>query len=184
MKLASNALTADAVFYRNQFDLREAFERDAARFPALSLSAPAVTADMSKCLWDRSVVTQLMELARASELESRRAAMFEGQAINETKGWPVLHASLRAAVVDAASRGEASDLAGSVQDMLELAQTIRRNPDIQDVVHIGIGGASLGPELVCQALADFKSTAIRLHFVSNIDAHQLGAGGCTSLQSR
>lgn len=176
MKLASNALTADAVFYRNQFDLREAFERDVARFPALSLSAPAVTADMSKCLWDRSVVTQLMELARARGLESRRAAMFEGQAINETEGRPVLHASLRAAVVgDAASKGEASDLAGNVLDMLELAQTIRHHPDIQDVVHIGIGGSSLGPELVCQALADFKSTAIRLHFVSNVDAHQLDA---------
>lgn len=174
MKLASNALTAEAVFYRNHFDLREAFERDAARFPSLSLSAPAVTVDMSKCLWDRSVVTQLMELARASELETRRAGMFEGKAINETEGRPVLHAGLRAAVVQHADSNVVEcNLASSVLDMLELAQKIRRNPDIQDVVHIGIGGSTLGPKLVCQALADFKSTAIRMHFVSNIDAHQL-----------
>jgi glucose-6-phosphate isomerase len=44
---------------------------------------------------------------------------------------------------------------------------------ISDVVSIGIGGSSLGPKMVCGALAAYQSAGLRVHFVSNVDGAQL-----------
>jgi glucose-6-phosphate isomerase len=44
---------------------------------------------------------------------------------------------------------------------------------ITDVVSIGIGGSSLGPKMVCEALAPYHNPALRVHFVSNVDGAQL-----------
>lgn len=45
---------------------------------------------------------------------------------------------------------------------------------ITDVVHIGVGGSDLGPQLVSEALADRPSyTRINLHYVSSMDGAQL-----------
>jgi glucose-6-phosphate isomerase len=87
----------------------------------------------------------------------------------------VLNAPLRAAVLGYADAPAVAGLSRGVLDMLALAEGIRGRPEIRDVVHIGIGGSSLGPELAYQALSEFKDFAGRVHFVSNIDGHQLSA---------
>lgn len=174
MSFDESALFSDAIFYRHQFDLREAFARDPRRFESLSISAPGVMADLSKSLWDVPVLTHLLGLASSAGLATRRAAMFSGEAINETEGRAVLHAPLRAAVQGNAEATASESLSRDVGDMLDLAEDIRARPEIRDVVHIGIGGSSLGPELALQALADFGDFSGRIHFVSNIDGHQLG----------
>ena len=46
---------------------------------------------------------------------------------------------------------------------------------ITDVVNIGMGGSDLGPKLCCEALASFKTTDIRVHFISDADAHAFKA---------
>ena len=46
------------------FDLREAFTRDAGRFAALSFDAPEIFADLSKNLVDAATMQWLLELAR------------------------------------------------------------------------------------------------------------------------
>lgn len=170
-----NALTADALYYKHQFDLRAAFDRDSWRFQSLLVHAPGVSADLSKCMWDLAVLRHLMDLARAAGLEERRSALFAGEAVNETEGRAVLHPALRCAVVAPQPEEPSHELAADVMAMLELADAIRANPDIHDVVHIGIGGSALGPELVCQALADLHDTEVRVHFVSNIDGHQINS---------
>jgi glucose-6-phosphate isomerase len=38
------------------------------------------------------------------------------------------------------------------------------------VVNIGIGGSDLGPQMVTEALRPYASDALRVHFVSNVDA--------------
>ena len=78
------------------FDLREAFERDAGRFDALSIEAPEVFADLSKNLVDTATLHFLIDLARECQLEARRDAMFAGAPINATEGRAVLHTALRA----------------------------------------------------------------------------------------
>jgi glucose-6-phosphate isomerase len=44
---------------------------------------------------------------------------------------------------------------------------------ISDVVSIGIGGSSLGPLMVCEALRPYQAGGPRVHFVSNVDGAQL-----------
>ena len=44
---------------------------------------------------------------------------------------------------------------------------------ITDVVNIGIGGSDVGPRMATMALQTTAKTAVRVHFVSNLDAWSL-----------
>ena len=55
---------------------------------------------------------------------------------------------------------------GAVRDGHWLGATGRA---IHDVVHVGIGGSHLGPQLACEALAHFADTRLRCRFLSNVD---------------
>lgn len=57
--------------------------------------------------------------------------------------------------------------------MLSLAERMRADEGIDDVVRIGIGGSGLGPELVLQALVANRSCRQCIHVVSNLDGHAL-----------
>jgi glucose-6-phosphate isomerase len=59
--------------------------------------------------------------------------------------------------------------------MLHYAETVRdtARSGITDVVNIGIGGSDLGPRMAVLALDAFVQPGLRLHFVSNVDGHDL-----------
>lgn len=143
---------------------------DPERFNALSLSAPHVFLDCSKALWDESVLADLLQLARAAQLESRCADLYDGAVVNVTEQRPALHVRLRGLLANA---GAEEDWLDGLQAMLGLAQRLRAEGRFTDVVHIGIGGSSLGPELVLQALHPFSQGGPRVHVVSNMDGHDL-----------
>ncbi len=153
------------------FDLREAFTRDAGRFAAFSLQAPEVFADLSKNRIDIATLRFLLDLARECGLEARRDAMLRGDVVNPTEGRAVLHTALRAP----AGQGPFSNEVHAVLDaMLAYAEKVRADPGITDVVNIGIGGSDLGPRMAVQALDAYGDVARRrLHFVSNVDGHDI-----------
>lgn len=156
------------------FDLRQAFAQDAGRFAAWSFEAPEVFADLSKNRIDAPTLQLLLQLARDCGLESQRDAMFKGEPINHTEDRAVLHTALRAP----AGQGLFSDeVQQSLTRMLDFAESVRdaAASGIRDVVHIGIGGSDLGPAMVVQALAAHTQAGQRLHFVSNVDGHDLAA---------
>lgn len=167
---AWQALSQLAPHYLNGFDLRDALAQPG-RFEALSLQAPHVFADLSKQLWDEQVLQHLLDLACASGLPERRAALLAGDIVNPTEQRPALHVQLRRGLTGANAAND--PLSQGTANMLALAETIRANPAIHDIVHIGIGGSGLGPELACQALRPFQTCPQRLHFVSNMDGHDL-----------
>jgi glucose-6-phosphate isomerase len=151
-------------------DLREAFARDPARFEHFTLQAPEVFADLSKNLIDIATRRFLIDLAQECGLEQRRAEMFAGRPINTTEGRAVLHTALRA------PRGLApfSDEVHAVLDaMLAYADGVRADGRYSDVVNIGIGGSDLGPAMVVPALDAYGQRGLRLHFVSNVDGHDI-----------
>ena len=171
------ALAARAQGFMQRFDLREAFAADPARFASLSLQAPHVFADASKLHWDAAVLAELLQRVREVGLEARRNAMWAGEAINVTEGRPVLHGSMRCAFLGRCLPGmpwpvPAAWLLG-MQDMLQAAEALRARTDIEDVVHIGVGGSGLGPEMVLQALRPYWSCRQRLHVVTNLDGQDL-----------
>ncbi len=167
-----------------KFDLRTAFANDAQRFAGFSLAAPHVFADMSKNLVDAHTHSLLLQLARESGLAAHRDAMFAGAAINNTEQRAVMHWLLRYPAADTvissqdAVRGltqELSQVHATLDAMLDYAELVRVDPRITDVVNIGIGGSDLGPQMAVVALDAFATTGKRLHFVSNVDGHELDA---------
>ena len=157
-------------------DLREAFARDPNRFAALGVEAPEVFADLSKNLIDTATLHFLLDLARECGVEQRRDAMFAGEPINTTEGRPVLHVALRAP--RGATRVPADALADVHQvldAMLAYVEGVRDTAasGIRHVVNIGIGGSDLGPQMVVPALDAFAHPGLTLHFVSNVDGHDI-----------
>jgi glucose-6-phosphate isomerase len=159
-------------------DLREAFTRDPARFEALSFEAPEVFADLSKNLLDAATLHFLLDLARECGLEARRDAMLAGEPVNLTEGRAVLHTALRA------PRGAApfsDEVRATLEAMLAFADEVRdtrrdaAGSGITDVVNIGIGGSDLGPRMAVAALEPLARSGPRLHFVSNVDGHDIDA---------
>jgi len=153
-------------------DLREAFARDASRAAAMSFEAPEVFADLSKNRLDAATLKFLLDLARECGLEARRDAMFAGQAINATEGRAVLHTALRA------PRGQgpfSDDVHGVLDAMLDYVEGVRKTAasGIRHIVNIGIGGSDLGPQMVVPALDAFGHPDLTLHFVSNVDGHDI-----------
>jgi glucose-6-phosphate isomerase len=150
------------------FDLRDAFAADPQRFATWTRQAPEVFADLSKNRIDQQTFALLLQLAQDCGIEAQRDAMFAGEAINLTEGRAVLHTALRAP--DGLFGDEVQ---ASLTAMLGFAEQVRASGGFSDVVHIGIGGSDLGPAMVVGALQSFAQPGLKLHFVSNVDGHDL-----------
>lgn len=154
------------------FDVRQAFAAEPERFQRWSLQAPEVFADLSKNRIDAKTLELLLGLAADVHLEAQREALFNGDPINHTEGRAVLHTALRAPAGQAPFSDEVQ---ASLDRMLAFADSVRDQAisGITDVVHIGIGGSDLGPAMVVQALQAYVPATLKLHFVSNVDGHDL-----------
>lgn len=164
------------------FDLREAFAANPQRFAEFSQDAPHVFADLSKNLINASSQALLLDLARQCGLEQRRDAMFAGAKINCTEERAVMHFLLRNSApaqkvrAQAATEKIADELSRvheTLAAMLAYAEQVRADGAITDIVNIGIGGSDLGPQMAVLALEEFRLPGKRLHFVSNVDGHEL-----------
>ena len=163
------------------FDMRQAFADDANRFSHFSQQAPYVFADLSKNLWDETTEQLLIQMVHESATLAHRDAMFAGERINTTEQRAVGHVLLRR---PAGMRlpGDGVDVPAMLQQvhdtldaMLTYAEALRADSQITDVVHIGIGGSDLGPQMAVLALDAFAHKLKRMHFVSNVDGHELAA---------
>ncbi|OOG41259.1 glucose-6-phosphate isomerase [Polaromonas sp. A23] len=166
----------------NEFDLRKAFKNRPERFDDFSQAAPHLFADLSKNLIDAPTEILLLELARQCGLERHRDAMFAGEHINSTENRAVMHFLLRNP--PPAQKGRAQEATEKIADelsrvhetlaaMLAYAEQVRADDAITDIVNIGIGGSDLGPQMAVLALEEFRLPGKRLHFVSNVDGHEL-----------
>jgi glucose-6-phosphate isomerase len=171
-ELQAHALQANA-----QLDLRELFAADAARFEKLSFEAPHVLCDLSKQRWNADVRASLLALAKQQGFEAWRSALFAGAAVNNTEGRAAMHFALRGGEdAGASSVQQAASSAAEVRAaFLRYAEAVREKGVIRDVVNIGIGGSDLGPRMACAALLPHTLPGLRMHFVANVDAHDLDA---------
>ncbi len=170
--VAWRALCGHFEAHGRDFDLRDAFARDADRAASFSFDAPGLFIDLSKNLIDVATRHFLLDMARECNLAARRDAMLRGDEINATEGRAVLHTALRAP----RGQGPFSDAVhGTMNAMLDYVERVRdgATSGITDVVNIGIGGSDLGPQMVVPALDAFAHRGLRLHFVSNVDAHEI-----------
>ncbi|HSV45611.1 MAG TPA: glucose-6-phosphate isomerase [Ramlibacter sp.] len=155
-------------------DLRAAFASDAGRFASFSQEAPYLFADLSKNLIDAPAQQLLFDLARQCGVEAQRDAMFAGAPINNTEQRAVKHWLLRCPP-GACADPDLAEVHQTLDAMLAYAEQVRADSGITDIVNIGIGGSDLGPQMAVRALAARAMPGKRLHFVSNVDGHELDA---------
>ncbi|MEP7452982.1 glucose-6-phosphate isomerase [Phyllobacterium sp. SB3] len=159
-------------------NMREAFAEDKKRYSRYSLSLDDLLLDWSKCLVNDETLALLADLAKAANVEGRRAAMFAGEPINNTEGRAVLHVALRNRSGKPV-KVDGQDIMPGIKDVLDrmavFANGIRsgeikgaKNKPITDIVNIGIGGSDLGPAMATLALSPYQDGP-KAHFVSNVD---------------
>jgi glucose-6-phosphate isomerase len=181
---AYQALAAHYIDIQDQ-NLRQLFAADPKRFETMSLDAAGLYLDYSKNRLTADTIALLANLARTRGVEQRRDAMFAGEKINTTEGRAVLHTALRM------PRGKALNVAGqdvaadvhAVLDRIRVFTDKVRNGSwlghngkaITDIVNIGIGGSDLGPKMACLALRSYSHPRLKMHFVSNVDGHDMEA---------
>jgi glucose-6-phosphate isomerase len=158
------------------------FAVDPDRLARMSVEAAGLYLDLSKQSWTKEAFDACLDLARASDVEGRRAALFAGEAVNLTEGRAVLHPALRAAPgADFKALGEpvSAEVDAVRADMKTYADAVRSGAEagatgrkFEAIVHVGIGGSDLGPRVVWDALRPLDP-AIDLRFVANIDPRDM-----------
>jgi glucose-6-phosphate isomerase len=168
-----------------QWQMRDLFAQDPQRFERLSAEAAGLFLDYSKNRLDGRTLALLANLARERGVEQLRDAMFNGDKINLTEQRAVLHTALRAPK-DKQITVDGQDVTADVHSVLARIRTFSdavRNgqwrghtgKEITDIVNVGIGGSDLGPKMVCLALRQFAHPRLTMHFVSNVDGHDMDA---------
>ena len=170
--------------------LRDLFDADGERFDKFSLTAAGLFLDYAKNTLTSETMSLLFDLARDRKIASRRDAMFTGEKINITEHRAVLHTALRTPWPPSASSGGLvvdgqqidADIHAVLNQIAAFTEAVRsekwrgyNGKPITDIVNIGIGGSDLGPKMVCQALRPFQHARLNMHFVSNVDGHDIDA---------
>ncbi|MFD1612379.1 glucose-6-phosphate isomerase [Sphingomonas tabacisoli] len=150
--------------------LAQLFEADPARVERLTLEAAGVYFDWSKTHLTNGLIGDFARLAGERGFAAARDALFQGKAINTSENRAAEHT---------AERGEgAPESVARARSfhtrMRALIDAIEAGAlgEIRHVLHIGIGGSALGPDLLIDALgrdADRYDVAV----VSNVDGAAL-----------
>ncbi len=153
------------------------FDSDADRAHEFSASAGDLLFDYSKTLINSEIRDALTGLCDSAGLADKRAAMFNGEKINQTEGRAVLHTALRnldGGPVEVDGQDVMPEVLDTLQRMRVFAEEVRGGSIVgaggsfTDVVNIGIGGSDLGPVMATHALSPYHDGP-RLHYVSNVD---------------
>ncbi|VAX10022.1 Glucose-6-phosphate isomerase [hydrothermal vent metagenome] len=167
----------------NGQQMRELFAQDSERFSKFSVQYENILLDYSKNRITEETMTLLMTLARDAGLEDWISRMFNAEHINHTEKRAVLHTALRQRSADAVmldGQDVMPEIRAELYKIRELAEAVRQRKwrgasgqPITDVINIGIGGSSLGPEMVTDALRPYGIHDMRFHFVSNVDENHI-----------
>ncbi|WP_305983895.1 glucose-6-phosphate isomerase [Roseibium sp. MMSF_3544] len=158
--------------------LRSLFAEDPDRFEKFTARADDLLLDYSKTKIDGDARDRLLDLAKAADIEGKRAAMFAGEKINATEKRAVLHTALRNQSDDPVfvdGKDVMPDIRAVLAAMADFSEAVRSGElasstgaPFTDVVNIGIGGSDLGPVMATLALAPYHDGP-ELHYVSNVD---------------
>jgi glucose-6-phosphate isomerase len=143
--------------------IMELFEDEPSRLEALAPTVHGIRFDLSKLPLSLAHVQALAGLVADSGLSELRAKLVAGEVVNPSEGRAATHMALR----DPARRADHADL-------LDLARRIRAGKlgPVRHLIHIGIGGSALGPQLLVDALGT-GGDGPEVHVAANIDGAAL-----------
>ncbi|PAX99211.1 glucose-6-phosphate isomerase [Pseudoalteromonas sp. HM-SA03] len=178
-KLSSSAQRVE------QQHLKTMFANDAQRFEKFSRQIPGVLFDFSKQRIDDQTFSEMMQLAKESDIALWREKMFSGEKINITEDRAVLHTALRNRAntpiyVDGVNVTE--QVNAELEKLQVFSNRVRSGEwqgytgkAVKNVVAIGVGGSNLGPQMVTDALAAYADDTLNVHYVSNVDGVQIAS---------
>ena len=146
--------------------LDELFAAEPDRLSRLSFEIAGIYFDWSKTHLDQSAIDAGIDRADRMDFEPGRDALFSGGIVNASEERPATHVAERGS-----GAPEDVDLATARrQRMRALVDAIEAGAfgDITGVLHIGIGGSVLGPQLLVDALGR-RSRRMNVRFLANID---------------
>lgn len=153
------------------------------RFQAFSRQNGECLLDFSRNRISTETVKLLIALASERGVQSAIQALFAGEPVNLTERRPAQHMALRGPDGPPLVIGGTdirAEITAERERMLALADSIRSGDfrgatgeRIRHVVNIGIGGSDLGLVMAIEALHEFCTDDVQIHFVSNVDGTQL-----------
>ena len=146
--------------------LVDLFAEDPDRLSRLSLDVAGIHFDWSKTHLTAEAIAAFEALAKAQDLAGKRDALFGGAVVNVTEGRSVEHTAER-------GEGKAESVAiarQSHQRMRALIDAIEAEAfgPVRSILHVGIGGSALGPDLLVDALGR-EDSRYEVAIVSNVD---------------
>ena len=159
------------------------FAEDPQRFANFSARMDDLLFDYSKHRITAATMAHLLTLARAADVEGKRASLFAGKHVNNTENRAAMHMALRdmsGATIMIDGQNVTGEIGRVRKAFLNFAMQVRdgtirgaRGAPFADVVNIGIGGSDLGPAMAARALSPYRGSGPRVHFVSNVDGADL-----------
>ena len=150
--------------------LTDLFAQDAERVKRLSLDLAGIYFDFAKTHLTRELIAAFEVLAAHQGFAAKRDLLFNGGIINPTENRPAEHTAER-------GEGAPESVAAAKalhERMCALIEVIDAGGfgDIKSVIHVGIGGSALGPDLLIDALGR-DAGRYNIQIVSNIDGAAL-----------
>jgi len=160
--------------------IKAKFSVDLDRVDRFSFDFGQFYMDLSKTHISQELLSIYLKFANEIDFVAKREALLAGERINNSEDRSVLHTLLRDISNQGISMSDDDVLAQAKASKAQFVdqyhqiqqQLSKREHAIKDIIHVGIGGSSLGTQLVFEALKDLNSS-IKVHFIGNIDAHQL-----------
>lgn len=161
--------------------LQDMFSENPKRETQMSTVLGDFFVDFSKNRWTSETIQLFEELSEELDLEESISLYFKDNNLNFTENRAALHTALRSEEQEVLLAGR-----NIIPEIHEVNQKIKvfteqiisgnhkghTGKAFTDIVNIGIGGSSLGPKVVCNALKHYKNH-LTTHYVSNIDGDEL-----------
>ena len=146
--------------------LKALFEAEPDRVERLTVEESGISFDFSKTHLSRPILDAFVRLADAADLAGAREALFAGRIVNPTEDRAAEHSAERG---QGAPEGvaRAGALHARMRALIDAIEAEAFGP-IRHVLHIGIGGSALGPDLIIDALGG-DGARYDVAIVSNVD---------------
>lgn len=155
--------------------LNTLFAEQSDRVEALSVQQGPLRFDFSKTHLRSDILEAFETYLNECGFEQLRDGLFSGEILNPSEGRPVLHTALRGSFApEQAADGSAvrSFVETERAKMRTFVSGIHAAGDYDQILHLGIGGSALGPQMVVEALSHL-GRKMDVHVVSNVDGAAL-----------
>jgi glucose-6-phosphate isomerase len=153
-----------------QLSLKQLFDAEPDRLERLSLTEAGLYFDFAKTHLSRETLAAFLQLAGESGLAAKRDAMFAGEIVNPSEGRAAEHTAERGQGAPE-SVAYAQGLHFRMRALIDAIEAEAFGP-VRHILHIGIGGSALGPDLLVDALGRDEAR-YEVAIVSNIDGTAL-----------